>query len=171
MTNVPFLCWVALKGESFSKTRSKEPKFFSFPSEFPSPPKLLELSLLYLLHFSGTLSPRSGQSCRETDGITKYKFSLPPRQHHWVCQAPYCHPASGALRLLLHKLRVCVWFLASLRPPSHRCTFSIWWTKKDVRRFLPLTEWPSLGVDLSESFTLFHDSEPNGIQWRHLVTQ
>ncbi|PNI53698.1 ETNPPL isoform 1 [Pan troglodytes] len=32
-------------------------------------------------HIGGTLSPRSGQSCPETDGTAKYKFSIPPRQH------------------------------------------------------------------------------------------
>lgn len=60
-----------------------------------------------LFNFSGTLSPRSAQSCPETDGTAKYKFSIPPRQHCGVCQAPFRNPAGETLCLLFYKFRVC----------------------------------------------------------------
>ena len=81
-----------------------------------------------LLNFSGTLPPRSGQSCPETDGTTKYKFSIPPRQHCWVCQAPVSNPAGQTLCLLFYKFRVCseVFHPSPFPPISLFPLFSVW---------------------------------------------
>lgn len=90
-----------------------------------------------LLDFSGTLSPRSGQSCREADGTAKYQFSIPPRQHRGVRQAPLRHTAGEALRLLFYKFRVCL--QGPARPiPSNLFVSSLahlsWWGT-DISKF------------------------------------
>lgn len=90
-----------------------------------------------LLNFSGTLPPRSGQSCPETDGTTKYKFSIPPRQHCWVCQAPLSNPAGQTLCLLFYKFRVGFKVFPAIPIPMNLLVssltrlfyFDCWWSR------------------------------------------
>lgn len=83
---------------------------FRIPLTFQAFRTVAHLRGLCFLTCSGTLSPRSGQSCPETDGTAQYKFSIPAWQHCWVCQAPFSNPAGETLCLLFYKFRVCFKF-------------------------------------------------------------